>query len=141
MKKFSILASLAAAVVIFTGCGGGGGGGGGYVPPAPPPEPVYDVLYLDSDWGPQAGVSYDCTSVSGWTDADGSFLFLPGDVCTFDLVGYNGTIFGVDYLYISYADGSGVMDIPYDCWSGTGGWTQIDGSFDYDMDDVCNFYF
>ena len=141
MRKLSILASLAAAAVIFTACGGGGGGGGYVPPPAPPPEPVYDVLYLDSDFGPVSGVSYDCTSASGWTDIDGSFLFLAGDVCTFNLAGFNGTIFDWDPLYISYADGSGVMDIPYECWSGTGGWTLIDGSFDYDVDDVCDFYF
>jgi len=142
MKKLSLFAGLAAAAVIFAGCGGGGGGG--YVPPpgpGPGPAPVYDVLYLDSDYGPVGGVSYVCDSVSGWTDVDGGFEFLAGDTCTFDLTGFLGTIYNWDPLYISYSDGSGVMDIPYDCWSGTGGWTSIDGSFDYDVDDSCNFYF
>ncbi len=138
MKRFSILVGLAAAAIIFTGCGGGGGGGGGV---APAPGPVYDILYLDNEFGPAGGVAYNCSSVSGWTDADGGFEFLTGDTCTFDLAGYNGTIYDWDPLYISYSGGSGVMDIPYDCWSGTGGWTSIDGSFDYDIDDDCSFYF
>jgi hypothetical protein len=144
MKKLSIFASLAAAAVIFAGCGGGGGGG--YVPgpapgPGPGPAPSYDVLYLDTGFGPAVGVGYNCGSVFDTTGADGSFLFYPGDICTFDLTGYNGTLFDWDPLYITYADGSGVAGIDYSCWSGTYGFTDLDGYFDYDIDDSCDFQF
>ena len=142
MKRFSILVGLAAAAIIFTGCGGGGGGGGGYVPPPDPgPGPVQEVLYLDDGAGGLVGIPYFCTSgISDITGPDGDFYFYPGDDCTFDLTGFGGTIYLWDPLYIDYADETGVSGIEYDCWSGTGGWTDIDGYFDYDTDDECTFY-
>ena len=145
MKRFSILVSLVAATVIFTGCGGGGGGGGGYVPPpgpgpGPGPEPEYAVLYLDyADLSGAVGVYYDCTiSGDGWTDGDGGFLFYPGEACTFDLTGFDGS--GWTSLYIDFGDSSGVPGIYYECWSGTAGTTDYEGEFFYDADDSCTFY-
>ena len=138
MKRFSILVGLAAAAIIFTGCGGGGGGGGGYVPP--PPPPAMDVLYLDDGDGGLSGVPYICSSGSGFTGPDGEFSFYPGDDCTFDLTGFGGTIYFWDPLFIDYADETGVGGIEYSCWSGTYGWTDDGGYFDYDTDDECTFY-
>ena len=140
MKKLSIFAGLAAAAVIFAGCGGGGGGG--YVPPGPGPGPApMDILYLDTGFGPAVGVGYNCGGVFDVTGADGSFAFYPGDTCTFDFANYNGTLFNWDPLYIIYADGSGVDGVDYSCLSGTYGLTDIDGYFNYDVDDSCDFQF
>ncbi|HFS82357.1 MAG TPA: hypothetical protein ENK71_00155 [Epsilonproteobacteria bacterium] len=136
MKKLLFLAGLASAAVILSGCGGGGGGG--YVPPPPPPAP--SILYLDGDMGPAVGVPYLCDSGTGVTDPDGGFLFYPGDSCSFDLTGYDGTIFFTDNLYIDYADNTGVSGISYDCFSGLTGVTDLNGYFDYDVDDECTFY-
>ena len=139
MKRFSILVGLAAAAIIFTGCGGGGGGGGGgYVPP--PPDPAMDVLYLDDINGNGlANVPYDCDSGSGETDLDGAFYFYWGEACTFDLYGFDGVVFFS--LHIDDANINGVGGIPFECDSGWNGWTYGDGSFEYEVDDRCIFYF
>lgn len=137
MKRFSILVSLAAAAVIFTGCGGGGGGGG----VAPAPGPQLAVLYLDGwdgDIVPQPGVYYACDTGDGWTDAEGGFYYYPGEDCTFDLSGYPGS--WTYPLYIDYENGDGAGGIGYDCWSGTGGWTEGNGEFYYGANDSCTFY-
>ena len=141
MKKLSIFASLAAAAVIFVGCGGGGGGG--YVPPAPGPGPgpgAPVIWYLDDINGVgMAGVPYYCDSGSGVTDADGGFAFYYGDACDFDLWGFPGDI--TFSLHIDDEFVEGVGGIPYDCDSGWSGTTDVDGSFIYDPDDYCTFYF
>ena len=137
MKRFLILAGLATATILFTGCGGGGGGGGGgYVPP-----PSTDVLYLDDITGAgMGGVEYNCDSgTGGWTDPDGAFYFYWGDACTFDLYGFSGSAFFS--LHIDDGNIQGVGGIPFDCASGWNGSTYGDGSFEYDMDDICTFYF
>ena len=141
MKKLSLLVSLAAAAVVFTACGGGGGGGG-YVPPPPGPGPGPSAViwYLDDINGiGVSGVSYTCDSGAGVTDGDGAFLFYPGDACTFDLWGFPGN-FNFS-LHIDDETVTGVGGIPYDCDSGWSGSTYGDGSFDYDPDDICTFYF
>ena len=143
MKKLSLFVSLAAAAVVFTACGGGGGGGG-YVPPGPGPGPgpgpAPIVWYLDDIDGVGVnGVSYSCDSGAGVTDIDGAFLYYPGDACTFDLWGFPG-----DFNFSLHIDDeytTGVGGIPYDCASGLSGLTYNDGSFDYDPDDACTFYF
>lgn len=138
-----MISSLVVATAFFAGCGeSGGGGGGGYVPPpGPGPEPEqYDALYLENANGVgMANVQYNCPSGPGITDGDGTFLFYSGENCTFDLAGFNGSIYYNDYLYIDYNDGSGVSGIAYDCASGTGGATDFNGNFDYDVDDECTF--
>jgi len=140
MKKFILLASLAVTTALFTGCGGGGGGDGGVVAP-PPPAVVYDVLYLDNvDGGGVEGVPYDCPSGPGVTGIDGSFQFLNGENCTFDLNGFFGSVVFDEFLYIDFADGAGYEGLGYDCFSGTGGFTDISGNFIYDADDECTFY-
>ncbi len=137
MKRFSILVGLAAAAIIFTGCGGGGGGGGGG---GVAPGPAMDVLYLDDINGVgMANVPYICDSGSGVTDPEGGFYFYWGDVCEFDLYGFDGEFFFS--LHIDDADAVGVGGIPFECTSGWNGSTYGDGSFEYDMDDYCTFYF
>lgn len=140
MKKFLYIASLIIAAVAFTGCGGGGsgGGGGGVVPP---PVTNWDVLYID-DAGLNgiAGLPYDCSSNSGFTDGDGGFTFIAGDNCTFDFTGFDGTIFFTDPLFLDFEDGSGVTGVGYDCASGVTGATDFQGGFDFDVDDICTFY-
>ncbi|SFV50115.1 hypothetical protein MNB_SV-6-427 [hydrothermal vent metagenome] len=143
MKKILILSSLIVASTLFIGCGGGGGGGGGGgVAPVPPPEPEpFSMLYLDNiDGVGMAGVPYYCPSGDGFTDENGGFLFYDGENCSFDLTGFNGSIVYDDYLFIDYNDGSGVDGLGYDCISGTSGFTDINGNFDYDIDDECTFY-
>ena len=141
MKKLILLASLAVTTALFTGCGGGGGGGGGIAPAPVPPPVAFDVLYLDdAALNGIAGVPYDCPSGAGVTDGDGAFQFVAGENCTFDLRGYDGTVIFADFLYIDFADGTGVADIGYDCISGTGGFTDFQGNFVYDEDDECTFY-
>lgn len=140
MKRFSFLVGLAAAAIIFTGCGGGGGGGGGgYVPP-PDPGPSYAVLYLDfADLSGVSGVYYDCEFTGdGWTDADGGFYYDPGEVCTFDLIGFPGS--WDTPLYIDYGDNTPASGIYYECWYGSAGTTDWQGEFIYDTDDSCSFY-
>ncbi len=138
MKRFSILVGLAAAAIIFTGCGSSSsGGGGGYVPP---PPPAMDVLYLDDINGiGLANVPYDCDSGSGVTDLDGAFYFYWGEACTFDLFGFDGDVFFS--LHIDDVDAFGVGGVPFECVSGWNGATYGDGSFEYEMDDICTFYF
>ncbi len=144
MKRFSIIVGLAAAAIIFSGCGGGGGGGGGYVPPpvdpVPPPPAAMDVLYLDDiDGIGMADVPYICDSGSGVTDLEGAFYFYWGDACEFDLFGFDGDVFFS--LHIDDADAIGLGGIPFECLSGWDGVTDYDGSFEYEVDDVCTFYF
>ncbi len=142
MKKLVILSVLVATTIFFTGCGGGSsGGGGGYVPPAPPPPaPSMDVLYLDDINGiGMADVPYVCDSGSGMTDMDGAFYFYWGEACEFDLFGFDGDLFFS--LHMDDADSIGIEGIPFECMSGWDSVTYIDGSFEYDMDDICTFYF
>ena len=140
MKRFSFLIGLAAAAIIFTGCGGGGGG---YVPPpgpGPGPGPEEVVWYLDDINGVGvSGVPYYCDSGSGITDANGAFIFYFGDSCEFDLWGLPGDFTFSLHIDDEFVDGVG--GIPYECDSGWNGTTYDDGSFDYDPDDVCTFYF
>jgi len=144
VRKLSIFASLAAAAVIFVGCGGGGGGGG-YIPPdpgpgpGPGPGPVLETLYLDTVGGGVVNIYYSCSSGDGWTDGEGGFQFVTGDICTFDFIGLGGS--WIDPLYIDYADGSGVSDIYYECFFAGVGYTDFNGEFIYDVDDTCDFYF
>ncbi len=134
MNKFIFLVTLSISTLLFTGCGSSDN----TTVVVPPPEP--DTLYLDDGAGGLAGVSYTCTSGSGFTNAQGAFTFYAGDNCTFDLTGFDGTVFLFDPLFVDYNDGTGVADISYDCVSGIAGSTDVDGSFDYDTDDACTFY-
>ena len=145
MKNLSLFLGMAVAAVVFTACGGGEGGGTS-IPPGDgdgdgPVFPTQNVLYLDSDNGPVSGVPYVCDFTPGKTDADGGFVFMKFDTCTFNLTGFPGSIHNGEPLYITHAEGNGVADLPFECQSGTNGWTGGDGSFDYYANDSCSFYF
>ena len=143
MRKLSLFLGVAVAAVVFAACGGGGGGGT-HIPPGEGGDPVFptqNVLYLDSDNGPVSGVPYVCDFTPGKTDADGGFVFTKFDTCTFNLTGFLGTIHNREPLYIIHTEGNGVVGIPFECRSGTNGWTGDDGSFDYDVNDSCSFNF
>ena len=98
------------------------------------------VLYLDDiDGIGLANVPYDCDSGSGVTDPDGAFYFYWGEACTFDLYGFDGYVFFS--LHIDNVDAFGIGGIPFECASGWSGTTYNDGSFEYEFDDFCTFYF
>ena len=113
-------------------------GGGGA--PAPGPAPEYAVLYLDfADLSGAGGVYYACDiSGDGWTEVNGGFYFYPGEACTFDLTGFDGS--GWTPLYIDYGDSTGVEGIYYECWYGSAGTTTWEGQFFYEADDSCSFW-
>lgn len=134
MNKFIFFMTLVISALLFTGCGSSDNN----TVVVPPPQA--DTLYLDDGAGGLQGIAYTCTSGSGYTDIAGAFTFYAGDNCTFDLRGFDGTVFLFDPLFVDYSDGTGVADIGYDCTSGTFGSTDIDGSFEYDTDDACTFY-
>ena len=142
MKKLMSLVIAGISVLALSGCGGGG-------------DDYYDdgltTLFLVDDQGySYVDVPYICDSMNDWdfTPANGEFSFYPGEDCTFDLTGLNGTdpydIYENDYIYIvDYLD-NGKNGIDYNCeYFGVGTTYDDDiwdGSFDYDTDDSCSFY-
>ena len=133
------------AVLALSGCGGGSSNDS---PPPLPPEPSATTLFLiDQDGSSLGGVPYICDSMIDWSETrpNGEFTFFEPESCEFDFIGYLGNynddpyvddiIYIVDYL----DDGKG--NIAYDCNSFIGSTTYGDGSFDYDIDDQCRFYF
>jgi len=147
MKKFLMIAGLAAATLLFTGCGGGhddviivdpGPG------PGPGPGLMTTLFLIDMNGFSAGGVHYVCVDPEGFvvddtfTPGNGEFSFYPGDRCTFDFLGFGGT--PIDPLYIIDDIGAGKGDIPYECMGGDGGMTYYDGGFEYLPDDTCTFY-
>ncbi len=138
MKK-NVVALLATVVALFglSGCGGGGG----------TPSNLTTLFLVDENGFSYGGVPYKCDSMGDWavTAPNGEFTFNPPDNCVFDFLGFRGDLFGdplvddivriVDYAY----EGKG--GIPYDCASFGANATYGDGSFNYDIDDQCVFYF
>ncbi len=110
------------------------------------PEPSETYLYLVDNGGMSvADVHYTCVNSFGdflgdfYTRFDGRFLFNPGESCTFDFIGYNGT--PGDELHIEDVTQYPKEGIPYTCFGGDFGLTYMDGSFDYRFDDSCTFDF
>ncbi len=144
MKK-KLMGFLVAGVAVFalSGCGGGGDtvivdGGGS--------TPNETTLFLIDNGGfSVANVHYACVNSFGdfigdfYTGNNGSFTFEPGEDCTFDFIGYNGT--PEDELYIEDDLQNPKEGIPYTCIGGDFGRTFGDGSFDYVIDDSCTFEF
>ena len=142
MKKLIGLVLAGVAVFALSGCGGG--------------DDYYDdavTLFLVDERGfSYGGIPYTCEGVNGvWsgrTLANGEFTFYPREYCEFDFYGLDGDydigpdvddiVRIVDYL--DYGKGG----IPYECSSfnvGNINYTYSDGSFEYDIDDECVFYF
>ncbi|MCF6207437.1 MAG: hypothetical protein L3J47_11195 [Sulfurovum sp.] len=154
MKKWIMLLVSGLAVVALSGCGGGGAAydegytdgydDGFYDGARVPGESMTTLFLVDVDNFSLGGVPYYCVDPSGAVSADyvtapnGEFSFYPGERCTFDLLGFDGT--PDDPLFIQDDIGFGKSDIPYACDGGDNGMTNIDGNFDYLPDDICTFY-
>ncbi len=148
MKKLIMLLVSGLAVIALSGCGGGAYDAGyddGFYDGARASDASMTTLFLiDQDGFSLGGVPYYCVDPSGVRTADyvtapnGEFTFVPGERCTFDLYGYNGT--PEDPLFIVDDVGLGKPDIPYACDGGDNGLTDVTGSFDYLPDDICTLY-
>ena len=141
MKKFIGLVFSGVALFALSGCGGSDD----YYP-----DDLTTLFLVDQDGYSYAGIPYKCESMRDWdtTRPNGEFSFYPGEDCEFDFYGLDGDydigpevddiVRIVDYL--DYGKG----DIPYECSSfnvGNINYTYSDGSFKYDIDDECVFYF
>lgn len=137
MNKLISLMFAGAAIFVLSGCNYD--------------DDEYDDLttlfLVDQNNESYAGIPYICDSMAHWsqTARNGEFSFYPGEDCEFDFLGLDGNynndpseddiVYIVDYL--DYGKGG----IPYDCASFGGSSTYNDGSFDYDENDECVFYF
>ena len=147
MIKKMIMGTLVIAVLLLSGCGSSDDSG--YIPPPPPIDPELTTLFLiDHDGFSLGGVPYICDSMKfpEYTLNNGEFSFFPGENCSFDFVGYAGNYnhdpySGDDIIYIVSDINMGVNALEYDCESFGIGLTFEDGSFDYDANDACVFYF
>lgn len=148
MKKLMGLFIAGVAVLALSGCGGGG-------------DDYYDdglttLFLVDENGNSYGGVPYTCDSMNYWSETapNGEFSFYPPDNCEFDFYGYFGTDpddFTVPYnefIYIVDIADEGKNNIPYECSSFNAGFINYteydgiwDGSFEYDADDACVFYF
>ncbi len=138
MKKIIFLIFSAIAIFGLSGCGSG--------------DVYYDdgltTLFLVDDRGfSYAGIPYKCDSMTHWskTAPNGEFSFVEPDTCEFDFLGLEGD-YNIDPLVDDIVrivdftnDGKG--GIPYECESFGASSTFSDGSFFYDIDDQCVFYF
>lgn len=104
------------------------------------------TLYLVNQSNqPLAGVPYKCETMTRYsrTADNGAFSFYAPEQCTFDFLGFDGSvnfdplddevIYIVDYLL------EGKRGIPYEC-TNFHGRTYGEGQFEYEADDICQFY-
>jgi len=140
MKKLMGLVLAGVAVFALSGCGGGDDYYYYYE------DDLTTLFLIDQDGFSLGDVPYSCDGGrTYYTRSNGEFSFYPREECTFDFDGYIGNyeddpitddiIYIVDYL--DYGKGG----IPYECASFGVGSTYSDGSFDYDENDECVFYF
>ena len=140
MKKYLILIVSAVAIFGLSGCGGGGDDG--YIPPSS--SETY-LFLVDNRGFAVNNVHYSCVNSFGdfigdfYTGNNGRFLFVPGENCTFDFIEYNGT--PGDELHIEDDIQNPKAGIPYTCLGGDFGYTNLNGSFNYRIDDSCTFEF
>lgn len=137
MKKFTGLVFALVAVFALSGCGGSNNYD----------DDLTTLFLIDQNGDSYAGVPYICDSMAHWsqTARNGEFSFYPGEDCEFDFSGlygnYENDPYVDDIVYIVDYTDDGKGHIPYDCASFGAGSTYNDGSFDYDEDDECLFYF
>ena len=145
-KRHIFLASLFVFSLVMSGCSSDYWDGyeDGFYDGTRVPQGSMTTLFLrDRDAYALAGVHYTCIAPDNRvtpeyvTAPDGAFSFYPGERCEFDLYGLDGT--PIEPIFIEDDLGRGKGDIFYDCQSGYGGRTYGDGSFEYDIDDVCTF--
>ena len=141
MKKIIMFMVTVVAVVGLSGCGSSGSSNGGGN------DDLTTLFLVDQDGFAYAGIPYICDSMNHWsaTARNGEFSFFPGEDCEFDFLGLEGDYDvgpGVDDIIriVDYTDG-GKGGIPYECVSFGASTTFNDGSFFYDIDDECVFYF
>jgi len=125
MKKFQWLVFAIGIPFFMAGCGSSS------------TRSSYDVYYLTDDMGNGIeNIAYTCDSgEEGYTDSHGAFGFdVAGDSCLFDLAGESEDLYIMDEF-------SGINGLEYLCSpSGISGVTGDffgDGSFDYEVDDIC----
>lgn len=147
-KKLISLLVAGVAVLALSGCGGGGGGEYYYeeVIIEPVDDGLTTLFLIDQDGFSYAGVPYICDSMADWSETapNGEFSFYPGEDCEFDFIGLEGNYaddpYVDDIVYIVDDLDYGKGGIEYECASFGVGSTYGDGSFDYDIDDLCTFY-
>ncbi len=146
MNKNIIMASLISASILFNGCGGGNDNV--YIVPIPPTPALITLFLIDQDGFSLAGVPYHCDHMGfpEYTPNNGEFSFYAGENCSFDFENFNGNYnnnpyAGDDVIYIVSDINTGAGDVVFDCNSFGSGITYFDGSFDYDSNDACSFYF
>ncbi len=146
-KSLSFGAALLVAMVL-NGCGGDyqeGYQDGFYDGSREPGTGLTTLFFSDKEGFSVGGVHYVCIAPDGAVTDDyvtapnGEFSFVPGERCTFDFVGLQGT--PADPIFIEDDVGRGKGDIPYNCAGGDAGTTYPDGSFEYLPNDTCTFYF
>ncbi len=141
MKKIYLNGAALAGRPLLTGCGGGNDD---YYPPD---DGATTLFLLDQNGNSFGGIPYICDNMTAWsaTAYNGEFTFYPYEDCKFDFLGLNGNYFNDptsdDIIRITDDLNRGKKDIPYDCQSFGPGTTYLDGSFEYDVDDVCTFHF
>ena len=146
MNKNIIIASLISASILFNGCGGSDDNV--YVSPVVPSPSLVTLFLIDQNGFSLAGVPYKCESMEfpEYTPNNGEFSFYAGENCSFDFLDFNGNYnndpyAGDDIIYIVSDLNTGAGDIAFDCNSFGSGITYPDGSFDYNRNDSCSFYF
>jgi len=150
-KKIISLMFATVAVFALSGCDGADdayedGYEDGYHDGSRVPESGMTTLFLIDRKGFSASdVEYTCINsfgdVSGpfYTEGNGEFTFEPGENCTFELIGFDGT--PGDELFIESDIGQPKDSIPYSCYGGDAGLTDLYGSFNYLINDSCTFAF
>ena len=145
MKKLIGLVFAGVAVFVLSGCGGSNNYyDDDYYEPV---DNLTTLFLIDQDGFSLGGIPYICDSMYDWelTKPNGEFTFDPPDNCIFDFIGLEGNYYDDPYvddiIYIVDDLDYGKGGIPYDCYSFGAGTTYGDGSFDYDIDDECVFYF
>ncbi len=140
MKKYMMSLLLVVAIFGLSGCGGGSS--------VEHRDDGRTTLFLVDEQGySYGGIPYKCDSMVAWdfTAPNGEFSFYPPERCVFDFTGLDGNLFYDprvdDIVRIVDITNDGKGGIPYECSSFGVSTTQSDGSFEYDIDDSCLFYF
>ena len=144
MKKYLILIVSIVAIFGLSGCHSDGR----YY------ERGYDdtssnmttLFLVDEQGSSYAGIPYKCDSMIHWetTAPNGEFSFYEPESCEFNFLSLEGNLFNdprVDNIVriVDYTE-TGKGGIPYECASFGASTTLGDGSFEYDIDDMCSFY-